>query len=109
MSEDRDALLTELESVTREMTAGGVPLERLTELCLRRGELLTRAMRTDPGESCLERLQAISLAGAEAGNRVLELRESIRREIAELKRGRMLLGGLASVLPPDGHCLDTQG
>ena len=57
----------------------------------------------------LARMYEATSNPAEAERRILELRESIRREITDLERRRVLVGGLASVLPPIAHRLDTQG
>jgi hypothetical protein len=110
MNEGLDTLLTEMESVTAEMAAAkDVSLEELSALCGRRKELIERLIGYHGlDQVSLGRVRAVVRRGAEAECRMVQLREALRGELAQIERGRRFANGLASLVPGAGHGLDTQ-
>jgi hypothetical protein len=111
VSEDLDALLTELESVTAEIAADDqdVSLEELGALGARRAGLIVRLSESRSlDEASLGRIRAVVHGGAEAECRVVRLRETLRGKLVEIERARHFTCGLASLVPAVAHDLDTQ-
>lgn len=104
-------VLTELESLTREMAgAEGVPLETLDEMMARRKTLVDKVAALRPLDaSARERIGGIVRMGAAIDSHLGGIRESLRQEIASVGRARCFAEELSRTIPFPAHRLNTRG